>query len=480
MSEVKKGRKRRKKRKFNKILTVILLVVVLIFFVMMFYLNILPFLWTILALIAASVILFFLVIFNLCRIKGLRIIGYFFSILIIAITVFGEVYLYNTIGFLYLATNGNYALNVYNIMVLNDSNYDKLADLDNKKIGINGSANADAIKKMQKEVDKKIDVNYQKYTDSQELVDALIARNTDAIVLEDSELNLLMENNLDSYNMLKNIYKIEIKSDIKDLKDAVNINKEPFSIYISGIDTYGKINASSRSDVNILLTVNPKTEKIIITWIPRDYYVNINNSSYKDKLTHAGIYGVNSSIYALEKLFDIDINYYVKVNFTSMINIVDVLGGITVYNDETFTTNENITFRKGYVDLDGERALSFVRDRKHVTGGDLGRGKNQVKVLEALMKKAMGKDIIKNYNKLLDSLEGSFVTNMDKNTMFAFIRKEMQSPRNWQIDSITLDGTDSYEYTYTYRNYQLYVMLPNKEKVNEAKTKIKSIIQGES
>ena len=132
------------------------------------------------------------------------------------------------------------------------------------------------------------------------------------------------------------------------------------------------------------------------------------------------------------------------------------------------------------MDLDGERALSFVRDRKHVTGGDLGRGKNQVKVLEALMKKAMGKDIIKNYNKLLDSLEGSFVTNMDKNTMFAFIRKEMQSPRNWQIDSITLDGTDSYEYTYTYRNYQLYVMLPNKEKVNEAKTKIKSIIQGES
>ena len=479
MSEVKKGRKRRNKRKFNKILTVILLVVVLIFFVMMFYLNILPFLWTILALIAASVILFFLVIFNLCRIKGLRIIGYFFSILIIAITVFGEVYLYNTIGFLYLATNGNYALNVYNIMVLNDSNYDKLADLDNKKIGINGSANADAIKKMQKEVDKKIDVNYQKYTDSQELVDALIARNTDAIVLEDSELNLLMENNLDSYNMLKNIYKIEIKSDINDMEANKLLLFTHFSNPLFIIESIG-VTFLGNKKIGIIILIVHYITNVVIGFINRDYYVNINNSSYKDKLTHAGIYGVNSSIYALEKLFDIDINYYVKVNFTSMINIVDVLGGITVYNDETFTTNENITFRKGYVDLDGERALSFVRDRKHVTGGDLGRGKNQVKVLEALMKKAMGKDIIKNYNKLLDSLEGSFVTNMDKNTMFAFIRKEMQSPRNWQIDSITLDGTDSYEYTYTYRNYQLYVMLPNKEKVNEAKTKIKSIIQGES
>ncbi len=466
---------KRKKRKINKIITILLLMAILIFFGGLFYLNVLPLITNIIILLVTLFISGFLVLFNFSRKKGFRVIGYFFSILIITIFTIIAVYLYNTIGFLFNITDGNFALKNYNVVVLNDSKYDDIDDLKNKDVGIN--KNDESIKDVKSKLNKKVNVKYKEYEDSNELVDSLINENIPAIILEDSELAILEENNDDYFNRLKSIYKIEIKNSIKDLQDAVNINTEPFNVYVSGIDTYGKINAVSRSDVNMVLTVNPKTEKILITWVPRDYYVNINSNPMKDKLTHAGIYGVNSSIYALEHLLDIDINYYVKVNFTSVIKVVDALKGITVYNDETFTTNENITFRKGEVNLDGERALSFVRDRKHVTGGDIGRGKNQIKVLEAIMNKARSKEIITSYNKLLKSLDGAFVTNVSQSSMTAFIKKEISSPRNWQIDSYTLDGTSAYDYTYSFSKNKLYVMIPDKDMVNTAKEKINSVLE---
>ncbi len=466
---------KRKKRKINKIITILLLVSILIFFGGLFYLNVLPMITNIIILLISLFITFILVLFNFSHKKGIRIIGYFFSVLIISILTFIAIYLYNTIGFLFNITDGDFALKNYNVVVLNDSEFKDIKNLKNKNIGIN--KNDESIKDVKGKLTKKVKVKYEEYEDSNELVENLINKKIPAIILEDSELSIIEENNIEYFNKLKSIYKIEIKNSIKNLQDAVNINTEPFNVYVSGIDTYGKINAVSRSDVNMVLTVNPKTEKILITWIPRDYYVNINNNSMKDKLTHAGIYGVNSSIYALEHLLDIDINYYVKVNFTSVIKVVDALNGITVYNDETFTTNDNITFRKGEVNLDGERALSFVRDRKHVTGGDIGRGKNQIKVLEAIMNKARSKEIITSYNKLLNSLDGAFVTNVSQSSMTAFIKKEISSPRNWQIESYTLDGTGAYDYTYSYRQNKLYVMIPDKDMVNTAKEKINSVLE---
>ena len=466
---------KRKKRKINKIITILLLVSILIFFGGLFYLNVLPMITNIIILLISLFITFILVLFNFSHKKGIRIIGYFFSVLIISILTFIAIYLYNTIGFLFNITDGDFALKNYNVVVLNDSEFKDIKNLKNKNIGIN--KNDESIKDVKGKLTKKVKVKYEEYEDSNELVENLINKKIPAIILEDSELSIIEENNIEYFNKLKSIYKIEIKNSIKNLQDAVNINTEPFNVYVSGIDTYGKINAVSRSDVNMVLTVNPKTEKILITWIPRDYYVNINNNSMKDKLTHAGIYGVNSSIYALEHLLDIDINYYVKVNFTSVIKVVDALNGITVYNDETFTTNDNITFRKGEVNLDGERALSFVRDRKHVTGGDIGRGKNQIKVLEAIMNKARSKEIITSYNKLLNSLDGAFVTNVSQSSMTAFIKKEISSPRNWQIESYTLDGTGAYDYTYSYRQNKLYVMIPDKDMVKTAKEKINSVLE---
>lgn len=475
MKEVKKHKLR--KRKVSGIITLLLLISILMFFGIIFYINVLPIFYTILAFILALAINFGLLFLNFSKKKGLRLIGDFLSILIISILVYITSYLFNTLGFLFNVTDGDYLVKNYNVVVLKNSNYNSLEDLNNKDVGISETITDDTLNKVQENINKKTKVNYKNYESSDILTNALINKEIDAAILENSELSILKENKKENFDKLKVIYEIEIKNDIASLKEAVNINNEPFNIYISGIDTYGKINSSSRSDVNILLTINPKTEKILMTWIPRDYYVYINDSTYKDKLTHAGIYGIDSSIYAISNLLDVKVNYYVKVNFTSVIEIVDLLGGVTVYNNEEFTTIENVTFRQGNLNLSGKDALAFVRERKNLKEGDVGRGKHQILVLEALMHKAMSKDIIKNYNKLLQSLDDAFVTNMPQNAMLGFIKKEIQSPRNWQMESNILNGTDAYEYTYSYKSTELYVMKPNEESVNMAQSKIKDMMK---
>lgn len=475
MNETRKTKKN--KRKIHKIITIILLVTVLIFFGLIFYINVIPILYSLILLIVVMALVFGIILLNFRKKKILRIIGYTLSIILSSILIFVEIYLLNTVGFLFNMTDGDYTIKNYNVIVLNTSEFKKVKDLKNKDLGISETSKSEELEEAKNKIEKKVKLNYEEYEDLNELVNSLVEKEVDSILLEDSEMSLIEEQNKSHYDLFKTIYEVEIRNNIEDLKSAININKEPFNIYISGIDTFGSINSSSRSDVNMVVTVNPESEKLHITWIPRDYYVKINDSSYKDKLTHAGIYGIDSSVYALENLLDININYYVKVNFTSVIEVVDLLGGVTVYNDESFTSQDGFYYKKGNIKLNGEKALSFVRERKNVTGGDLGRGKNQIKVLEALINKAMSPSIIVKYNSLLKSLDGAFITNMNQNTMISFIREEMSNTRNWNMTSNTLVGTDSLEYTYSYRNTELYVMKPDSESVDDAINKIKEIMK---
>ncbi len=467
--------KKKKKHKISKLLTFLLLTVLIILFGAIIYLNVIPLGWTVIAISITALITLGVICLNFNHVRIWRFLGYLSSVTLISLIVFGEVYLFNTMGFLFGLDKDNYDLKTYNVLVLSNTPYKCLNDLDGEVIGINEISMAESLGMAQNNIKKKIDPEFKDYEDTDSLVSNLLNENVAGIILENSELDILKENDVDNYNNLKSIYQIEIKDDINNIEDAININKEPFNVYISGIDTFGKINQTSRSDVNIVVSVNPNTEKVLITWIPRDYYVSINNNSMKDKLTHAGIYGINSSIYAIEKLLDLKINYYVKVNFTSVIKAIDVLGGITVYNDETFVSEDNIKYPKGEITLNGEEALSFVRERHHVTGGDLGRGKNQLKVLEAVINKARSKTIITKYNSLLKSLESSFTTNANKSVMLGFVRREIQSPRDWQIESQILTGIDAYEYTYSYKNSKLYVMKPDEEVLTNAINKIKEI-----
>lgn len=214
----------------------------------------------------------------------------------------------------------------------------------------------------------------------------------------------------------------------------------------------------------------------MLTSIPRDYYVLLPEFNEYDKLTHAGIYGIETSVSAVENLLDTTINYYIKVNFTSLIDIVDALGGITVESNYDFTTQDGYHFTKGTNELNGKEALSFARERKAFADGDRIRGQNQELILASLINKAMSASIITNYVDLLNALDDKFVTNITDEEITDFIKKQISEMPSWNINAISLDGSNAYDYTYSYKSQKLYVMKPYEESVLNAKGQINNTL----
>lgn len=393
---------------------------------------------------------------------GLTTTAYMF-IMIIAI-----VYELNTIDFLKKIGESEYSTLNYSVLVLEKSNVNKLSDLKNEKMGL-VEDNFDAVSSM---LNKKVNVKYEKYDFYTELTDKLQKEQIKAIVIEDSLLDILRDENLDVVNKSKVIDKFSVDVKQKDIKKKVNVTKKPFNIYISGIDTYGKINSVSRSDVNMVLTVNPKKKTILITSIPRDYFVKLHGYDEYDKLTHAGIYGVNTSVKTVEDIFGIKINYYVKVNFTSLVKIVDTIDGIDVNSKYAFISQDGYKFNEGKNHLNGKEALSFTRERKNLPDGDRSRVENHQEVLSAIINKSLNKNILSKYNSLIKSLKPSMVTNFTNSEITSFIKMQLKHNYDWKIEYVSLDGTDGYEYTYSYPKNKLYVMIPSSESVEDAINKI--------
>lgn len=258
---------------------------------------------------------------------------------------------------------------------------------------------------------------------------------------------------------------------------------QAFTIYVSGIDTYGPITSVSRSDVNILMTVNRESQKILLTTTPRDAYVPIadGGNNQPDKLTHAGIYGVDASIHTLENLYETPINYYVRLNFTSFLKLIDLVGGVDVENDQAFTSlHGQYDFPVGTVHLDSEKALAFVRERYGLQGGDNDRGKNQEKVITAVLRKLMSTDALKNYPQIIQGLQDSIQTDMSLETMMALINSQLESAGQYQISSQALEGTGSMDKpSYAMPGSQLYVMEVNPESLAATKANIQSIVEGQ-
>ena len=253
-------------------------------------------------------------------------------------------------------------------------------------------------------------------------------------------------------------------------------------MYITGIDTYGDIDTTSRSDVNMIASVNPNTGDILLTSIPRDYYVQLHDTTgYKDKLTHAGLYGTDMSISTIEDLLDIDINYYVKVNFSSLVSLVNLIGGVDVYSDLEFVPHakKDIVIEEGINHMDGETALAFARERYAYSEGDVHRVQNQQDVVMAIIKK-MTSDLtlLAKYTSILDSVEGGFDTNIKMSDLAKLVKKQLDVNPSWNIDRYILKGSDGYEYTYSMGEIYAYVMLPDEECVSEAHDKIISVIEG--
>lgn len=255
---------------------------------------------------------------------------------------------------------------------------------------------------------------------------------------------------------------------------------EPFIMYVSGSDALSTTLRTGNSDVNILVVVNPQTKQVLLVNTPRDYYIP-NPAGYGelDKLTHCGMYGIKYSVRALEDLYDIRIDYYSQLNFTGFETLVDAVGGVTVESPVTFTS-ENVTIYKGENYLNGKEALIFARERYQMPGGDNGRGKNQMKVIEAIITKATtGTTIITNYAQILDSLEGMFVTSMEMEDISQLVKMQLNDMARWEIYSYAVTGANGREITYSIPGYYASVMYMDQGRVVYGTKLINRVLDGE-
>lgn len=310
----------------------------------------------------------------------------------------------------------------------------------------------------------------------------LINGSSQAMVLNSAYSSLLELSYNDYESNLKTIYTYKIKKAIEDT--AKTTDKNVFNIYISGIDTSGAVSTVSRSDVNLILTVNMNTHKILMTTTPRDSYVRIpdGGADQYDKLTHAGIYGIETSVKTLENLYDIPINYYARLNFTSFVKLINALGGVTVYNDQAFTSlHGNYNFGVGNINLtSGEEALGFVRERYSLEHGDYDRGNNQLKVIQAIVEKLTSFQSVSNYSDVISTLQDSIQTNMPLNTMMSLVNEQLDSGKTFIFSSQEVTGTGSTGQltSYAMPNASLYMIQLDDASVAKASQAIKNVMEG--
>ena len=478
MIEVKK-----KKFNYNFLIFIFTILISLIFMGIVIKSNMVPTKFIII-LILTLLIWNFLIGLFFTKFKKKKIISYILSFILVLITIIGTYYLNSTLGFFKGFGKDNYKEENFLVLVLKDSPYNELKDLENKKIGyvLNELT---GINKAIENLDTSL--VYEKVTleDYDKLLKSLYNESNAAIIIEESQKSLIDEHN-DENDDIRILYTINVKTKLESTQVDLNVTNQPFAIYLTGIDTYGSIKAVSRSDVNIVAVVNPKSKQVLLITIPRDYYVQISGTSgLKDKLTHAGIYGIDTSMKTIEDLLELDISYYFKVNFSSVINIVDRLDGIDVYSKYTFSSSPasggTYNFTKGYNHLNGKQALAFVRERKArgLSGGDRSRGENQQAVISGLINKMTSSAIITKYTKILNDLNGTFQTNMEERDITNLVKMQLNDMAKWNITSISLDGYDARDYTYSYPSQKLYVMKPKEETVNNAIDLINRVENGE-
>ena len=328
--------------------------------------------------------------------------------------------------------------------------------------------------------DKKVDVKVEDVASYQEAYDNLKSGKSKAMVLSGSYASLLESVDSNYASNLKTIYTYKIKK--KNSNSAKQVDSKVFNIYISGIDTYGSISTVSRSDVNIIMTVNMNTHKILLTTTPRDAYVKIpdGGADQYDKLTHAGIYGVETSEKTLENLYGIKIDYYARINFTSFLKLIDQLGGVTVHNDQAFTSlHGKFDFPVGDIQMNSEQALGFVRERYSLDGGDNDRGKNQEKVISAIVNKLASLKSVSNFTSIVNNLQDSVQTNMSLDTINALANTQLDSGSKFTVTSQAVTGTGSTGQltSYAMPNSSLYMMKLDDSSVESASQAIKNLME---
>ncbi len=409
----------------------------------------------------------------------MRMIGTFISFLLIIVFAIALSFQNATLNFLENISILNIQTETYKIIIKKDSSYKDKNDLSGNKIAYVNDRKG--VLKVLKELEQSIKFQGEIKKDSSDLIQSLQDGKVDAIIMEQEEVKIYSEISPQFKENTKIIDTIEVKVEQESITKDVVITKEPFSIFVTGIDTYGDLSSVSRSDVNMVITINPLTHKMLLTSIPRDYYVQVaGTTGLKDKLTHAGLKGVETSVKTIENLLKTDINYYVKINFTSLVQIIDAIDGVDVDNPFEFTADYvedtgavYYVYKKGLIHLDGRQALGYVRERYGLREGDVARARHQQQVIKGMVNKLTSGTILTRYTKILGSIEGNFATNLSLSNLTAFIQKQLDGNPSWTVENLVLGGADSSELTASMPDLYSSVMLPNEESVNEAIQKIK-------
>ena len=497
-------KKKRKLRKglFAKLLAPFLVVFSLLLSFQIYKLNILPvsYLLPVIGVVVVIALLLFLLTYFKAWKTGMR---FFITVLVLIFTIAygaGNYYIYKTDEmFAKIDDLADKTANTATIRVMAGSSIQDIQELKGKTVGICPAQDAQGTRLIETALQKAgVTVNESEYPSMVDMTAALYNGEIDAMIMNDGFLGIVHD--VEPYTFVttetKTIYqevyytpKPEIKA---DSQDQVNVTKEPFTVLISGNDTYGSLGENSRSDVNMLVTVNPKSGVVLMTSIPRDYYLEMACPSAMgcaegemDKLTHTGLHGIETTEATLEKALGININYTVRVNFSSLVNLVDALNGIDIDVEKglavkTFYANETLEgVKEGRNHLDGERALAFARERHAYLDGDNQRVRNQQIVLRAILDKITSPTILLNYGRFVDAVGGAFETDMPSSQIKDLMRYQLTMNPHWKFESYSLRGEGSTEYC-AELGTAAYVTIPDEYSLEVAREKLQAVLKGDS
>lgn len=429
--------------------------------------------------------------------KGRCITGAVFSVLFSAVFIIGAVYINKGVDTAKEITTPQEETANVGIYVRADDINDFSQVAATYRYGILAQQDRENTDDAIEQIDQQYNVTItpQEYDGLPQLIDAILRKDVDAIILNSAYLDLLseMEGYETAADQLKEVTITYVKRRVVEAQldpdalnrlhgnttdeDANDDEGEVFTVFISGIDSRSGLVAKSRSDVNILASVNTATHKVVLISTPRDYYVPLSISGgVKDKLTHAGIYGIDVCMDTMAMLYGVDVDYYFRVNFSGFEDIIDALGGVTVNSDYAFTAR-GYSYVQGENQMDGAKALAFVRERYSFAAGDRQRGKNQLALIQAVIQKIMSPEWLVNYNSVMDSLSGSFETSVPYDLISKIIRNQLNTGGSWSVSTYSVDGTGDSQVPYS-MSQKAYVMVPDQSTVDTAKQMIQDLYDG--
>lgn len=423
---------------------------------------------------------YFLIFYKKSKSKR-SIITQVLSVILSVLLIVGSTYVYQMGAVVDLLGTKTFQQRAISMIVLKDSPIRNQEHLEGSRVGYVSSIDQEtmqfSMKTFEKEVGK---LTYQSMKDFHQLVEKLYDKDVDAVILDEAFRSLIQQDYEHFQEDTRVVYQI-VKDEGVVHSKSVDVTEKPFLVYVSGNDEYGEMTTISRSDVNMLVAVNPNTHQILLVSIPRDTYYPLHRNGQYDKFTHTGVYGLQESIDTLQDMMSEDINYYVRMNFTSFMNIVDALGGITVDSPHDFITKiGKYHIQKGENTLNAHQALAFVRERKSFLDGDFERGRNQQRMIKAIIEKVCSSAILTSFSSVLDAVSESIETSMSADEMNALVQFQLSKMPHWDVQTYQLSGVPASMPCYSMGGVSASVVQVYESSIQQARDYIDTLMNNQT